>query len=205
MLSSSDTKTLPHDTAPPEAASLNDASKNETSGNLEVKHPGIGERTSSDDPWGWNTVVKRDRKKNPGQDITPKSNRGEKGRNWKRSILHGTASNNQPGGNALSADVDLVAYGFAKHVTSIQLSKYLEEMGLMVVDCTLLTKYEGARTLSFKITIKPQCFERAKDPSILPYRVGLRLYKYFNQNNKKNASTDRRITFANETRGILRN
>ena len=53
---------LPHDTASPEAASLNDASKNETSGNLEVKHPGIeGEPTSSevvDDPWGWNTVVK---------------------------------------------------------------------------------------------------------------------------------------------------
>ena len=119
--------------------------------------------------------------------------------------MHGTASNTQPGGNALSADVDLVAYGFAKHVTSIQLSKYLEEMGLMVVDCTLLTKYEGARTWSFKITIKPQCFERAKDPSIWPYRVGLRLYKYFNQNNKKNASTDRRVTFANEIRGILRN
>ena len=29
-------------------------------------------------------------------------------------------------------------------------------MGLKLVDCTLLTKYEGARTLSFKITIKPQ-------------------------------------------------
>ena len=187
------------------AVSLNDASINETSGHQEVKHPGIeGDPTSSevvDDPWGWNTVVKRDRKKNP--DITPKSNRGEKGSNWRRSILHGTASNTQPGGNALSADVDLVAYGFAKHVTSIQISKYLEEMGLKIVECTLLTKYEGARTLSFKITIKPQCFERAKDPSIWPYRVGL--YKYFNQNNKKNASTDRRVTFANETRGILRN
>ena len=87
MSSSSDTKILPHDTATPEAASLNDASKNETSGNLEVKHPSIeGERTSYevvDDPWGWNTVVKRDRKKNPGQDITPKYNRGEKGINWK--------------------------------------------------------------------------------------------------------------------------
>ena len=67
MSSSSDTKILPHDTAPPEAASLNDASKNETSWNLEVKHPGIeGEPTSSevvDDAWGCNTVVKRDRKK----------------------------------------------------------------------------------------------------------------------------------------------
>ena len=84
--------------------------------------------------------VKRDRKKNPGHDIAPKSNRGEKGRNWRQSILHGTASNIQPGGNA---DVDLVAYGFTKHVTSIQLSKYLEEMGLEVVDCTLLTKYDN--------------------------------------------------------------
>ena len=62
--------------------------------------------------------------------------------------MHGTASNTQPGGNALSADVDLVAYGFAEHVTSIQLSKYLEEMGLMIDDCTLLTKYEGARILN---------------------------------------------------------
>ena len=204
MSSSTDTMSLPHETAPPDAGSLNDASKNETPGNLQVNHPGReGEPTFSlvvDDPGGWNTVVKRDRKKNPGHDITPKFNRGEKGRNWRQSILHGTASNTQPGGNGLSADVDLVAYGFAKHVTSIQLSKYLEEMD----DCTLLTKYEGAHTFSFKITIKPQCFERAKDPSIWPYRVGLRLYKYFNQNNKKNASTDRRVTFANETRGILR-
>ena len=156
MSSSRDKKILPRDTTPPEAASLNDASKNETTGNLEVKYPGIeGEPTSSevvDGPWGWNIVVKRDRKKNPRQDITLKSNRGEKGRNWKRSILHGTASNTQPGGNALSADVDLVAYGFAKPVTSIQLSKYLEEMELMIVDCTLLTMHGGSRTLSFKIT-----------------------------------------------------
>ena len=119
--------------------------------------------------------------------------------------MHETASNTQPGGNALPEDVDLVAYGFAKRVTSIQLSKYLEEMGLKTVDCTLLTKYERARALSFKITIKPRCFERAKDPSIWPYCAVLRLYKYFKQNNKKNASTDRRVTFANETRGVLRN
>ena len=200
MSSSTDTISLPHETAPPDAGSLNDASKNETPGNLQVKHPGIGEPTFSlvaDDPGGWNTVVKRDWKKNPGHDITPKSNRGEKGRNWRRSILHGTVPNTQLGGNALSADVDLVAYGFAKNVISIQLSKYLEEMGLEVVDCTLLTKYERACTLSSKITIKPQCFERAKDPSIWPYRLGLRVYKYFNQNNKKNDSTDRRVTFAN--------
>ena len=92
-----------------------------------------------------------------------------------------------------------------KFLSEIEIGKLIEEMGLMVVDCTLLTKYEGARTLSFKITIKPQCFEKAKDPSIWPYRVGLRLYKYFNQNNKKNDSTDRRVTFANGRRGILRN
>ena len=37
---------LPHETAPPDAGSLNDASKNETPGNLQVNHPGIeGEPT----------------------------------------------------------------------------------------------------------------------------------------------------------------
>ena len=41
MSSSTDTMSLPHETAPPDAGSLNDASKNETPGNLQVKHPGI--------------------------------------------------------------------------------------------------------------------------------------------------------------------
>ena len=43
---------------------------------------------------------------------------------------------------------------------------------------------EGMQTLLFKITIKPHHFEKSKDPSIWPYCVVVRLYKYFNANNR---------------------
>ena len=68
--------------------------------------------------------------------------------------MHGTASNNSQS-TALSADVDLVAYNVAKHVTSVMLCKFLAERGLNVCDCNLLTRFDGVRTLTYRITINP--------------------------------------------------
>ena len=81
-------------------------------------------------------------------------------------------------GCTLAADVDLVAYGLGKNVTSIQLSNFLQDKGIDIIDCKLLTKFEGARSLSFKITVKPQYYEKVKDPTLWSYRVGLRMYKH---------------------------
>ena len=118
------------------------------------------------------------------------------------NLLHGTAFGNNEGESTLSADVDLVAYGMAKHVTSIQLSKFLEEKGLGVYDCKLLTTFERARTLSFKITIKPHHFQKAKDPSIWPYRVGVRLFKHYNANNRNKNNPGKSVRFAQDLQAI---
>ena len=112
-------------------------------------------------------------------------------------ILRGTAISENDN-ESLSADVQLVAYGIAKNVTGIQLSHWLEEKGLHVVSCDLLTKYEGARSLSYKIAIKSGDYEIATNPEIWPLRVGVKLYKYFNnQNSVRNA--------AGRSRGLAQN
>ena len=79
----------------------------------------------------------------------------------------------------------------AKHVTSIQLSKFLEENGLDVCDCKLLTTFE-------RITIKLHHFQKAKDPSIWPYRVGVRLFKHCNANNRNKNSPGKSVRFAQD-------
>ena len=80
----------------------------------------------------------------------------------------------------LSSDIELVAYGVAKNVTALQLSKFVQDKGLDILDCVQLTKYEGARSLAFKVKIKAIDFEKAKNVDIWPFGVGLRRYKHFN-------------------------
>ena len=116
----------------------------------------------------WSTVLH----KGNNSQITKGNSMNRK--SWKEdlSLLHGIATNDAQS-TALSADVDLVAYNVAKHVTSVMLSKFLAERGLNVCDCKLLTTFDGARTLTYKITITPSDYEKTKDPSIWSYRVGL--------------------------------
>ena len=57
------------------------------------------------------------------------------------------------GSTALSADVDLVAYNVAKHMASVMLCRFLAEKGLNICDCKLLTRFDGARTLTCRIPI----------------------------------------------------
>ena len=117
---------------------------------------------------GWTTVQK-------------KSNNNKVIRTWRQrlDILRGTAIS-ETEGESLSADIHLVAYGVAKNVTGIQLSQWLAGKGLRVLSCDLLTKYEGARSLSYKITVKSCDYDKAHNPEIWPARVGVRLFKFFN-------------------------
>ena len=86
---------------------------------------------------------------------------------WRRrlGILRGTAIRENDN-ESFSADVHLVAYSIAKNVTGIQLSHWLAEKGLHVVSCDLLTKYEGTRSLSYKIAIKSCDYQKATNPEI---------------------------------------
>ena len=74
---------------------------------------------------------------------------------WRQrlNIVSGTASD-ESGSNSFSADIHLVAYGVAKQVTGIQLFHFLQARGLNVLSCDLLTKYENARSLAYKISIR---------------------------------------------------
>ena len=116
-----------------------------------------------------------------------------KANNWRKNLnlLQGTALGTD-GNETLSSDIDLVAYGVAKNVTAIQLSNCLQNKRLDVIDCVLLTKYDGAQSLAFKITVKATDFEKAKakDADIWPYRVGLRYYKQFNNSQAKQRVPD---------------
>ena len=71
-----------------------------------------------------------------------------------------------------------------------------------VCDCKLLTTFERARTLSFKITIKPHHFEKAKNPSIWPYRVGVRVFKHFTANNRNKNNPGESVRFAQDLQVI---
>ena len=109
-----------------------------------------------------------------------------KSRNWRQSLnlLTGTGLC-ENGNTSLSSDIDLVTYGVAKHVTALQLSKFVQDRGLDILDCVLLTKYDGARSLAFKVTIKAMDFEKSKNVDIWPYGVGVRRFKHFNENKVK--------------------
>ena len=108
---------------------------------------------------------------------------------WKDrlNILRGTAV----GGNEtpLSADVHLVVYGLSKYTTGVQLSQWLNKNGLEVKSCDILTKFEGARSLTYKIAVKASDYDKAINPDIWPARVGVRKFKFFGrQNNSKGIS-----------------
>ena len=91
-------------------------------------------------------------------------------------ILHGTARD-QSRDTTFAANIDLVAYGVATQVTGIGLSKFIEDKGIKVLDCVLLTKYEHAWTFSYKVTIRACDYEKSQDASIWPYRIGVHPFK----------------------------
>jgi hypothetical protein len=97
----------------------------------------------------------------------------------------------------LAADIDLVVYGVARNITSIQVSKWIEEQGIKVSDCVLLTKYEQARTFSFKVTINANDYEKSQDPSMWPYRVKVRPYRNYNRRSQNTKETEDQRRYPN--------
>ena len=122
----------------------------------EAGHTTVGKKVNSGGPkvaevyeplWS-NVVAKGNKIATPRQGLH-ENVQAEKTKTWRKqlNLLHDTAFCTNGVEGTLSTDIDLVAYGLAKHVTSIQFSKFLEEKGLDVCDCKLLTTFEGARTL----------------------------------------------------------
>ena len=75
----------------------------------------------------------------------------------------------------LAADVALVAMGVSKEASDGQLKGFLETKGINVVSVEKLTKPEAmTRTNTFKVVVKLADYEKAMQPDIWPYRVGVR-------------------------------
>ena len=100
---------------------------------------------------------------NEGRKLVKPKTQETRTKQWRQrlNILRGTASD-ESGNESLSADIHLVAYGVAKHVTGIQLSHFLENRGLDVLSYDLLTKYEQSRCLSYKVSMKSCNYEKAQ-------------------------------------------
>ena len=81
-----------------------------------------------------------------------------------------------------AADVDLVAFNVSKKVEPEKLKKFLEDKGLVIKDVECLTRSEllvanKVRSKTMKVTIKVSEQERAMNPDVWPFHVGVRLYK----------------------------
>ena len=92
--------------------------------------------------------------------------------------------------NTLAADVDLVVYGIAKHITEKGLYDHLRSKGLNVVRVTRLTTYEHARSLTFKITVKASDNEKSQDSAMWPTGVSVRLFREKKPRHNRSAETD---------------
>ena len=76
-----------------------------------------------------------------------------------------------------AANVNLVATGVAKDASSDQLKEFIENKGIEVVEIELLTHHPDARTNTFRIAIKSRDYDKALNPEVWPYRVGVRIFK----------------------------
>ena len=97
-----------------------------------------------------------------------------------RNVFRGNAA--EADASSLAADVDLVASGVAKDATVNQMKNFLIAKGLNVVKVESLTKPElitegKVRSQTMKVTVKATHLEKAMDPSMWPYRVGVRHYR----------------------------
>ena len=105
-----------------------------------------------------------------------KSKNKQKGRN----VFRGNAAEAEA--SSLAADVDLVASGVAKDARIKQMKDFLIAKGIDVMNVESLTKPElitegKVRSQTMKVTVKATHLEKAMDPSMWPYRVGVRHYR----------------------------
>ena len=87
----------------------------------------------------WSTVVAKENKDSTARQIPKQNFNVERTKTWRKNLdlLHDNAFCNNEDKGTLPADIVLVAYGIAKHVIFIKLSKFLEGKGLDVYAITI--------------------------------------------------------------------
>ena len=123
------------------------------------------------------TVAQTEPKRDVNQRNTNSQNMGNRSRR-PSTLLFGKAKTGKDDvENFLAANVNLVATGVAKDATSEQLKEFIVNKGINVVEIELLTQHPEARTNTFRIAIKPSDYDRAMNPDVWPYRVGVRIFR----------------------------
>ena len=73
--------------------------------------------------------------------------------------------------------IDLVIKGLSVDVTGEKLSGYLQSKGININECNLLTTFNNARSLAYKITVGAEIKDVVSDPSLWPENVIIQSYK----------------------------
>ena len=151
--------------------------RGETENGNEVAHPNTDAGLSSASPTHPGTESDRDGFTNV---FYKKNKKQQKSTTWRGQLntIRGTSTRENDQHN-IAADIHLVAFGVSKNVSGVQLSNFLAGKGLHVVSCDLLTKFEGARSLAYKVVVKASDLEKAQNPDTWPNKVGIRLFKFF--------------------------
>ena len=97
-----------------------------------------------------------------------------------RNVFHGNSAETEA--SNLAADVDLVASGVARDASAKQLEDFLKAKGINVIKVECLTKpelvaEEKVRSKTMKVTVKAAELQKAMDPGVWPYRVGVRHFR----------------------------
>ena len=71
-------------------------------------------------------------------------------------IVRGEAQAVANDSSVRAAPVCLVAFNVAKDATAEQFKDFVVTKGLDILDCELITTFQGARTNSFKVTVLVQ-------------------------------------------------
>ena len=112
-------------------------------------------------------------RKEPYNEIAKKAPRNEGSTGIRKNRKRATLGIKKDSG-FMAADTDIVVFGVSMHkqLSIIQKSKtYMQ-----------LTKWDQARSLSFKLTIKSKDFEKAWSSSSWPYIIGVRIFQRFKGN-----------------------
>ena len=107
----------------------------------------------------------------------------EKQKQRGKNVFHGNSRGGGGGGETiLAADVALVASGIGVNVKDDELETFLKSNGVDVVKVECLTKKElldeeKVRSKTMKVIVRAKDHEKAMNPDIWPFRVGVRYYR----------------------------
>ena len=128
----------------------------------------------------------------------------QKGRPRRPSTLvTGNAKNGKDDNvELLAADVSLVATGVSKDATADMLKDFISNKGIKVNEVELLTNHKvEARTFTYRVVIALADYEKALNPEVWPYRVGVRHFKPKRFQPEQNTWQQQ----ASQTGGIIQN